>query len=132
MKRTNLLLLTTALFPFLTHADSAQEDIKNILTFSNTVLLPFILGIGFLFVVINAVRFFVIEGASEDGQEKGKALAIYSVSAFVIIVIFWGVVNLLASSFGFAGETAPTSDYMDTFKDAQAKPTGSNSAGNGG
>jgi succinate dehydrogenase/fumarate reductase cytochrome b subunit len=111
MKRTAILLLT--LSPFITHADSAQEDIKNILTFSNTKLLPFILGIGFLFVVINGVRYFVFEGTSEKGQEKAKALAIYGVAAFVVIVIFWGVVNLLASSLGFDTEKAPTPDYLD-------------------
>lgn len=116
MKRTNFLLLAASLFPLLTNAASAQQDIKSVLTFSNTVLLPFILGIGFLFVVINAIRFFVIEGATEDGHEKAKALAIYGVAAFVVIVIFWGVVNLLASSFGFAGATAPTPDYIEQMK----------------
>jgi fumarate reductase subunit D len=116
MKRSNIFLLLTFLFPFVTFAASLQTDIKNLLTFSNTILLPFILGIAFLFVVINAIRFFVIGGATEDGHDKAKNLAIYGVSAFVVIVIFWGLVNLISSSLGYAGEKAPTLDYVEQMK----------------
>ncbi len=115
MKKTLFLLSTLTFLPSLAYAASLQEDIKNVLTFANTILLPFMLGIAFLFVVFNAVRYFVFQGASEDGQKKGKALAVYGVAAFVIISIFWGVVNLLASSLGYDGEAPPTSDYQDAY-----------------
>ena len=115
MKKTLFLLTALAFLPSLTYAASLQEDIKNVLTFANTILLPFMLGIAFLFVVFNTVRYFVFQGATEDGQEKGKNLAVYGVAAFVIIIIFWGVVNLLASSLGYAGEAPPTADYQDEY-----------------
>ena len=86
------------------------------MTFSNNTLIPFLLGLAFLFVVINAIRFFVIGGAEAPSQEKAKALAIYGVAAFVVIVIFWGVVNLLSSSLGFTGKKMPTPDYEQQMK----------------
>jgi hypothetical protein len=103
-----------AMTPVFTFAETltAQKFIESFLSFTNEVLIPFSLGIAFLLFAINAVRFFVIQGASDEGHEKAKSLAIYSVLAFVILVIFWGVVNMFASSIGFSGDTAPTPDYL--------------------
>lgn len=104
------------IFPFLTNAASLQEGIKNIIGFINTILFPFLIGIGFLFVVINAIRYFVIEGTTDDGKKKAKNLAIYGVLAFVVIIIFWGTVNLLAKSIGLSDDTGPEIDYIKEYK----------------
>jgi uncharacterized membrane protein YidH (DUF202 family) len=74
--------------------------LKNILRFSNDVLIPFIIGIGFLVFVYGMFKFFIAGGQNEDKQKEGKALMIYATLGFVLIVVFWGVVNLLASSTG--------------------------------
>ena len=92
---------------------SAQGLISKFLAFSNKTLLPFLIGIAFLFFAVNIIRFFVIQGSNEDGRENAKNLAIYSVLAFVLIVIFWGIVNLLSSSIGLNGDNAPTPDYLE-------------------
>jgi hypothetical protein len=107
---TVLLVLPTVVSA---QALSAQGFIKNFLIFSNTVLIPFLLGIAFLFFAFNAIRFFVVGGSNDDGRENARNLAIYSVLAFVIIVVFWGIVNLLAGSLGFAGKNLPTPDYLE-------------------
>ncbi len=80
--------------------------------FFNWVVIPVLFGIAFLFFVINAIRFFVIEGASEDGQEKAKSLMLYSLAAFVFLIIFWGVVELLTTSLGLYGERPVCPDYL--------------------
>ena len=77
-----------------------QSYIGELVTILNNVVIPFILGISFLVFVINVIRFFVIGGTNEDAKEKAKQLAIYGVAAFVFIIVFWGIVNLLTSSFG--------------------------------
>ncbi len=92
---------------------SAQGFIASFLGFSNTVLIPFLLGIAFLFFVFNVIRFFVAGGGNEDDHTKAKNLAMYGVLAFVIMVVFWGIVNLLAGSLGFAGKNIPTPDYLE-------------------
>lgn len=100
--------------PFFVSAQglSAQGFIASFLAFSNKVLIPFLLGAAFLFFVFNVVRFFVAGGGNEDSRTNAKNLAIYGVLAFVIMVVFWGIVNLLAGSLGFAGKNVPTPDYL--------------------
>lgn len=116
---TSLLLA----LPFLASAQglSAQGFIGNFLIFANTVLIPFLLGIAFLFFIFNVIRFFVVGGSNEDDHTKARDLAIYGVLAFVIIVVFWGIVNLLSSSLGFAGKNVPTPDYLE--KNGKSFPT---------
>jgi len=98
------------------HVASAQGSLQTMLVgtlkFFNSTLIPFLMAIGFLFFVINVLRFFIIGGSNEEGQEKAKRLAIYGVAAFVMIVTFWGIINLIASSIGLDGCTQPLGDYQ--------------------
>ena len=110
MKKITPLLLIL-LFPIVTHAQSLQEFFTNLTKFLSNIVIPFLLGIAFLFFVWNAFRFFILGGANEESQDKAKSLAIYGVSAFVLIITFWGIINLLASSLGFDGCDPPKSDY---------------------
>lgn len=112
MKSYLIYIFAILLFPTITFAQGLQGYIGNVVTFIGTVVIPFLLGLALVFFVINVIRFFVIESKDEDGREKAKALAIYGVLAFVIIVIFWGIVNLFSDSIGLTGGTAPISDYM--------------------
>ena len=78
--------------------------LTNIIDFANLVLIPFILGIGFLVFVFGMFRFFIYGGADEEAKKQGKSLMVYATLGFVIIIIFWGVVSLLASSTGLDNE----------------------------
>lgn len=86
--------------------------LKNILTFSNNVLIPFIIGIGFLVFVYGMFKYFIAGGADSGKQEEGKNLMIYATLGFVLIVVFWGVVNLLASSTGLGGKSLENSNNL--------------------
>ena len=70
----------------------------NILRFTNTVLIPFIIGIGFLVFVWGMFWYFIAGGADEEKRQKGRNLMIYATIGFVLIGVFWGVVNLIAGS----------------------------------
>jgi len=74
--------------------------LRNILTFSNSVLIPFILGIGFLVFVWGMFRYFIAGGANDEAKEQGKSLMVYATLGFVLIIVFWGIVNLVATSTG--------------------------------
>lgn len=123
MKKGPLFLLSLSLLPVFAHAQTLQLFLGNIIPVINSTIIPFLFGIAFLIFAINVIRFFVIGGSSEDSQEKAKALAMYGVLAFVLIIVFWGVVNLLASSLGLEGEAPVTSDYID-------RSSGQNNSGN--
>ncbi len=117
MKRAIYTLASTALFApvFFVNAQSsggsfsADNDFKKFLTeileFINETLIPFIIGIGFLVFVWGMFKYFIYGGANDDEKEKGKSLMIWATLGFVLIVIFWGVVNLLASSTGLDGDS---------------------------
>ncbi len=79
--------------------------LNNILVFTNQVLIPFIIGIGFLVFVWGMFQFFIFGGANEESKEKGKSLMIWATIGFVMIIIFWGLIRLLATSIGLEGES---------------------------
>lgn len=115
MNRLKYLLSSFALFltPYVASAQLAtsggggafEDMLRSILVFINDVLIPFIIGIGFLFFVWGMFQYFIAGGANEESREKGKHLMIYSVIGFVVIIIFFGIINLLTSSTGLEGET---------------------------
>jgi hypothetical protein len=105
--------LSLFLFPVLvtaegiaTSADAGpfQDLLENILVFSNDVLIPFILGIGFLVFVWGMFKFFIFGGANDEAKEQGKSLVIYATLGFVLIIVFWGIVNLLSDSTGLTSQ----------------------------
>ncbi len=79
--------------------------LTNIVDFTSTVLIPFIIAIGFLVFVWGMFQYFIAGGANDEKKEKGKSLMIYATLGFVLIIVFWGVVNLLTSSTGLEGDT---------------------------
>ena len=87
------------------NAGPFQDLLVNILEFSNTTLIPFIIGIGFLFFVWGMFQYFIAGGANEESKQKGKSLMINATIGFVVIIIFFGIINLLTNSTGLEGET---------------------------
>jgi uncharacterized membrane protein YidH (DUF202 family) len=86
-------------------AGKFQDLLQNILGFTNTILIPFIIGIGFLVFVWGMFKYFIAGGANDEAKEQGKSLMIYATLGFILIIVFWGVVNLLTSSIGLGGKT---------------------------
>ena len=82
-----------------------QDLLENILIFSNDVLIPFILGIGFLVLVWGIFKYFIFGGANDEAKEQGKSLIIYATLGFVLIIVFWGIVNLLTESTGLIDQS---------------------------
>lgn len=110
-------VISLVLFPFVSSAQtgSLQGVISGSLGLINDILIPFVLGIAFLIFVVNAIRFFVIGGSNSEGKENSKSLALYSIGAFVFILAFWGLVNVVANGIGLNGEPCEsdtTSDYI--------------------
>jgi hypothetical protein len=111
-----VLLLALLIAPQFTFAAySVQSLITGLMGFFDTILIPFILGIAFLVFIVNAVRYFVFESGNTEGQENARNVALYSIGAFVFILSFWGIVNIMNSGFGFQNNPCKediTSDYV--------------------
>ena len=101
--------------PHLGHAQttgSLQGLIAGTLGFLDAVIIPVILGIAFLMIVWNVLRFFVIGADNEESQQNAKNLALYSVLAFVLILSFWGIVAILTNGIGLPSSDVPCEDMQ--------------------
>lgn len=84
---------------------SFGQLLADFLVFINNVLIPFIIGIGFLSFVWGMFKYFILGGADEEKKLQGRSLMVHATLGFVLIIIFFGIVNLLSSSTGLDGET---------------------------
>lgn len=112
MKKIHLLALVILAMPSLALAQTSLQNVLNgLLTFIDGVLIPFLFGIAFLFFVFNIVRYLVLDGGNEEARDNAKNLALYGFGAFVFLIIFWGIVNLVVDSLGLnCGAIQP--DYV--------------------
>ena len=101
------------LFPVSASAQGVQEFIINLATVLNATVIPTLIGIAFLIFIWNAIRYFVLGGSNQEGREKARALATYGLLAFVVIIVFAGIVNMFADGLGLEGETNLCPDYQD-------------------
>jgi hypothetical protein len=116
-KKLTYLLSTLAVFvlPVVVRAqglgdnrDDAGEIGKlmtNILSFIDNAVIPFILGIGFLLFVWGMFNYFIRGGANDEAKESGKSLIMYAIAGYVVILAFWGIINILTDGIGLGGES---------------------------
>lgn len=78
--------------------------ISSIINFINEVVIPFILAIGFLVFIWGVFQFFILGGSNDEAKESGKSLIMYAIAGFVIILSFWGIINLVTNGIGFGGD----------------------------
>ena len=79
------------------------DYIDFIINFINSYVMPLILAIAFIFLVWGIIQYFVIGGANDEAKAKGKSLIIYAIVGFVIILSFYGIVNILVGGIGLGG-----------------------------
>ncbi|MCA9363479.1 hypothetical protein KC851_04120 [Candidatus Kaiserbacteria bacterium] len=107
-----LISTTLILLPIVTHAQTVHTLVRNIGKFFSNIIIPFLMAVAFLFFVFNVFRYFILGGANKDDRDKAKAQAIYGITAFVLIIIFWGIVNMFADMIGLEGKEPVRSDYV--------------------
>ncbi|MFN3692961.1 MAG: hypothetical protein ACK4SL_02570 [Candidatus Paceibacteria bacterium] len=71
-----------------------------ILAFISGYVIPFILAIGFLMFVWGMFNYFIRGGANEEAKENGRSLIMYAIAGYVVILAFWGIVNILSNGLG--------------------------------
>lgn len=84
---------------------SVSNFIQNIMKFMNGTLVPAIFAIAFLVFLWGMFQTFILGGSDEEKQKDGKALMMYAIAGFVIMVSVWGIVNLIATGFGLQEDT---------------------------
>lgn len=88
---------------------AAGEQLKTLLGNINSainLIIPFLLGLAGL-VFIWGVFQFITSAGDEEKRKSGRDFIIYGLVGFVIMVGFWGLVNILINVFGL-GAAPPT------------------------
>ncbi len=95
----HLSVLTLAMFPAAALAGSFGEldaFASTIVSFINGTLIPLIFAVALLVFIWGMFLYFILGGGDEGKREQGKGLMLWSIVGFVMMIIIWGVVNLLA------------------------------------
>ena len=86
---------------------SLSTYLGTVISFINGTLVPFLFAIGFLVFLWGMFKTFILGGSDEAKQQEGKQIMIYAIAGFVIMISFWGIVNLISAGLGL-GETTPS------------------------
>ncbi len=76
------------------------NTLETILEFIDGVVIPFILSVGFLVFVWGMFKYFIQGGANDEAKESGKSLIMYAIAGYVVILAFWGIINILSNGLG--------------------------------
>jgi hypothetical protein len=52
-------------------------------------------------------QYFILGGANNEQRETGRKFVMWSVIAFVVMLSFWGIINVIQRSLGFGAEGRP-------------------------
>ena len=97
-------------------AMTLQTFLEDITTFGNKVVIPLLFSLAFLFFIVNAARYFIIGGANQEEQKKARALALWGIVAFVLMVSIWGIVNLFVSGLNLEANWPVCPDFLPLSK----------------
>lgn len=83
---------------------------NGIIGFINTVLVPVLFAIAFLYFVYGVYKYFILGADSDTERATGRQFVLWSLVGFVVILSVWGLVAVLSQTLGIApGGIAP--DY---------------------
>lgn len=80
--------------------------ITNLVNFTNSTLIPLLFAAIFLIFAWGMFQLFVQGKGDADAKKKGMDKLISVVIGTVLILSFWGIVNLVSSGFGLSGDSA--------------------------
>ena len=115
--------------------DNLKKIIDSLITFINGSLVPLVFAIAFIVFLYGVFRYFVLGGANEEKRKEGRQLIIYSVVGFAVMIVIWGLVNLIIGTLGLTNTAMPAlPTFTTTNSTSQTTQTGTNAGaatGNG-
>ena len=86
-----------ALTPFIAMAKSINDLIMDFMNIIDT-LIPLLIAIGVLLFLIGVVKYISAAG-DEEKRKDGRNMMIYGIIGLFVMIAFWGLVNVLLSTF---------------------------------
>lgn len=96
--------------------DSVQALGAFLISLINQVAVPLVFALAFIVFIWGVFLYFINGGHNEEAQAKGKALMLYGLIGFFVMVSIWGLVNILTGTFNLENQvpelpSTPDSDY---------------------
>ncbi|MFA6278477.1 MAG: hypothetical protein WC638_00070 [Candidatus Paceibacterota bacterium] len=115
------LILTTLLAPSFAFAASGYLSYSSIdgcdvyicwlggmiLNIINSVLVPVLFAIAFIVFLYGIAKAYIFSYGDTTKVAEGHHLVLWGIVAFAIMISIWGLVNVVANTFGLSGYYAP-------------------------
>ena len=98
-KFKKLIPLGAALLPFIASAQTTINSIIGVIQSIVNLLIPLAMAVAFLVFLYGIIKF-VTAGGDEEKRKTAKNLIIYGLIGLFVMVAVWGLVGVLASTFG--------------------------------
>ncbi|MEK7144347.1 MAG: hypothetical protein AAB794_00575 [Patescibacteria group bacterium] len=73
----------------------------------NTVLVPVVFALAFIVFLWGIAKAYIFNAGEPEEVAKGHKLLLWGIIAFVVMISLWGLVSVVAVTFGLSGVYAP-------------------------
>ncbi len=115
MKKASALIgsLATLALPVVAFAQTSVNNLSQagsfIINTINNVIVPVLFAVAFIVFLWGAFQTFIMGASSEETKDKGKALMLWSLIGFFVMISIWGLVGILTGTVSFGNNnSAPT------------------------
>ena len=79
----------------------------NILYIINDILVPVLFSIAFIVFLYGVFAKYILSNGDEEKVADGHKLILWGLIGFAVMISVWGLVNVVANTFGLTGSSAP-------------------------
>lgn len=94
------------MFNFLTCTTDICAVALKLLNIINFVLVPLIFAISFLVFLYGVAMKYILSNGDDGKVKEGHQLILWGLIGFVVMISLWGLVNIVANTFGIGGVLA--------------------------
>ena len=80
---------------------------QNIIYIINGILVPVLFAIAFIVFLYGIAQAYIFSVGDPEKVKIGHKLILWGVLGFVVMISLWGIVNVVANTFGLTGSYAP-------------------------
>lgn len=73
----------------------------------NDVLVPLLFAIAFLVFLYGIANAYIFSHGDSEKVQQGHKIILWGLIAFAVMISVWGLVNVVANTFGLSGDYAP-------------------------
>lgn len=78
-----------------------------ILSIINGVLVPVLFAVAFIVFLYGIAKAYIFSNGDAEAVKAGHKLVLWGIVAFAVMISIWGLVNVVANTFGLSGYGAP-------------------------